>query len=381
MPNSILGFVPNLSQKSAKEWAGPCPWCGGKDRFIVWPYQGNQGRFLCRKCGQKGDAIDILRARGLTFQEALLEVDGKNTFNHSINIPKIKRLRPGFQVWQKSARELISNLSSQESDDLTKILEKRYLHRRTSKTYEICWNPTDLYYPPETWGLEGPKVRIPAGLVIPIHREGQIYGLKVRCRNPKVKYWQVRGSGDKALIIGTAPLPTLIVESELDAYLIHQEAGDIVNVIAMGGLKKSFDPESLKIIEKAPKVFFASDFDECKEPGELGAGQAAFADFQHLFPNLEYLPPAVGKDPTEMHAMGVPIRSWILAALNESDQIATTQKALPMGFLGSYDSLVKNILAYPHLVPCPKTKSPWSWRYRIDCNTCNGHLQCIKDWH
>ncbi|MEY4631059.1 MAG: Zinc-binding domain of primase-helicase, partial [Pseudomonadota bacterium] len=47
MTNSILEFVPNLKQKSRTEYAGPCPWCGGKDRFIVWPAQGNGGRFYC----------------------------------------------------------------------------------------------------------------------------------------------------------------------------------------------------------------------------------------------------------------------------------------------------------------------------------------------
>ena len=52
------------------EWAGACPWCGGKDRFRVWPKQ-DGGRYWCRNCGKHGDAIQSLRdKRGLTFQDA-----------------------------------------------------------------------------------------------------------------------------------------------------------------------------------------------------------------------------------------------------------------------------------------------------------------------
>jgi len=46
-----------VANTSGGEWAGPCPVCGGNDRFRVWPYEGKNGRYWCRKCGQYGDAI------------------------------------------------------------------------------------------------------------------------------------------------------------------------------------------------------------------------------------------------------------------------------------------------------------------------------------
>ena len=57
------------------EYAGPCPFCGGTDRFHVWPdYQG--GRYHCMRpgndhCGRTGDAIQYLRDHdGYSFRQA-----------------------------------------------------------------------------------------------------------------------------------------------------------------------------------------------------------------------------------------------------------------------------------------------------------------------
>lgn len=36
------------------EFHGPCPKCGGTDRFMVWPAK---GRAWCRRCGTQGDTL------------------------------------------------------------------------------------------------------------------------------------------------------------------------------------------------------------------------------------------------------------------------------------------------------------------------------------
>ena len=52
------------------EYAGPCPFCGGRDRFRVWP---EQCRFWCRGCGASGDSIDfVMKLNHLSFKEALV---------------------------------------------------------------------------------------------------------------------------------------------------------------------------------------------------------------------------------------------------------------------------------------------------------------------
>lgn len=55
-----------------KELFGPCPRCGGTDRFRVWP---QSNRYWCRQCGIRGDTIQFLRdVRGLSFQAAAVQV-------------------------------------------------------------------------------------------------------------------------------------------------------------------------------------------------------------------------------------------------------------------------------------------------------------------
>ncbi|WP_342452329.1 primase-helicase zinc-binding domain-containing protein [Desulfovibrio desulfuricans] len=46
-----------MKAKGPHEFAGPCPECGGEDRFIVWPDKPNGGGYWCRGCGRQGDAI------------------------------------------------------------------------------------------------------------------------------------------------------------------------------------------------------------------------------------------------------------------------------------------------------------------------------------
>ena len=57
---SEYGFSP--VKKTATEWASPCPFCGGKDRFQIWPDEGEgRGYYWCRQCDAKGDGIQFLR--------------------------------------------------------------------------------------------------------------------------------------------------------------------------------------------------------------------------------------------------------------------------------------------------------------------------------
>lgn len=46
-------------RREAEEWAGPCPWCDGWDRFRVW--RGRDSGFWCRRCGMAGDVITLVR--------------------------------------------------------------------------------------------------------------------------------------------------------------------------------------------------------------------------------------------------------------------------------------------------------------------------------
>lgn len=67
---SLVDLWPELTPKRSRsgEYAGPCPFCGGEDRFLVWL---ESDRYWCRRCQKKGDSIQFLRDyKGLSFHEA-----------------------------------------------------------------------------------------------------------------------------------------------------------------------------------------------------------------------------------------------------------------------------------------------------------------------
>ena len=66
----IVGRFTELQRASGQEMAGPCPKCGGSDRFHV-----TDAWFFCRRCHEKrGDAIELLIWLGLAdgFKDALV---------------------------------------------------------------------------------------------------------------------------------------------------------------------------------------------------------------------------------------------------------------------------------------------------------------------
>lgn len=109
-----------VSSTNGGEYAGPCPFCGGYDRFRVWP---GKGRYWCRGCGRSGDAIQYLRDfYGLSFTEArrALGMDIKYLTSEEIRQKRahhkaLETARSAFETWsywklQKLADEHIQLL-------------------------------------------------------------------------------------------------------------------------------------------------------------------------------------------------------------------------------------------------------------------------------
>jgi DNA primase len=371
----ILDLVSGLSQKKPTEFSGPCPWCGGNDRFVVWPYQGSGGRFMCRRCARTGDAIDILRDRGLSFHDAKDQLS--SSCSVKISPSKINHQDVDRKIWSKAATEFIKQSTKGRSQEWLNILRTRHLSVDTAIQLGIGWNSQDIFVNSQSWGIPSDKkLRIPTGLVLPIYRHDQPVSIQIRCwdrvKNPK--YWQIKGSTSDNLVLGEVGLPVIIVESSLDAFLIWQDAADFVSTVALNGTKKSLEKFAEDHVAKAPQVYVTMDFDE-SIGSEIGAGQAASLAILSRIPRASYFPTPIGKDPCEMVSLGVSIADWIAVGLG----LRQPALSLPSGFPGSVQGLAKNLADYPHLVPCPKTKDPWNWVYREGCLNCNGHIQCIKD--
>jgi DNA primase len=66
-----------LKREGSNEHVGPCPRCGGRDRFGV---NTRKRVFNCRGCGARGDVIALVMiAQGVSFAEAVAELAGQAT--------------------------------------------------------------------------------------------------------------------------------------------------------------------------------------------------------------------------------------------------------------------------------------------------------------
>lgn len=71
-----IELLPNHKEKNAKEWSSACPFCGGEDRFLFWPDDGN---YWCRQCEANG-FVDAGYSYQLT-PEQLAEIEQRREQN------------------------------------------------------------------------------------------------------------------------------------------------------------------------------------------------------------------------------------------------------------------------------------------------------------
>lgn len=109
----MLTDMLELTQTGTGHYNGPCPWCGGVDRFVVWS---ESDRYWCNQCHRKGDAIQFLRDyHGLSFHEAKQRVRGAHAPQDAR--PSLDRaVEAEFRSW-KSAKhgDALERLGSAQS--------------------------------------------------------------------------------------------------------------------------------------------------------------------------------------------------------------------------------------------------------------------------
>ena len=327
--NSILNFLTSaMKAKGPHEFAGPCPQCGGEDRFIVWPDRPRGGAYLCRGCGSQGDGIQFMREfMGMSYPEACaaLGLEQKHTTTSLLSARRVHaRTRPAHPAqiapvppapavlpckeWMASAAAFVDSCQRdiETSPEALLAVCGRFLTPYTAVQCGIGWNPADRYILRESWGLpviemadggKRDKLLLPRGLVIATRREAGTVALTVRCADDRPesrpKYWQVQGSSNVPFIAGRAGLPLLLVESALDAALVWQESFGKLAAVALMGNMKGLDSDTHAFIQAAPLLLACPDNDE--------GGQVAWQRWSAAYPQA-ILTPAVGaKDLGDMH--------------------------------------------------------------------------------
>jgi len=99
----------------------------------------------------------------------------------------------------------------------------------------------------------------------------------------------------------------IILESDLDGILIHEKAGDLVGVMALGsttGKPSAWQEEKLRA---AKLLLLALDYD--------AAGIKCAREWSRRYPNSRVWPSLIGKDAGEDYQQGVDIRAWVETGL------------------------------------------------------------------
>lgn len=305
------------------EYDGVCPWCGNKDKFKVSP---EKGCYQCQTCGKTGNEIRYLMdRRGLSFKEACLFL-GRHPG------PRVHSTRPATlwipveakspkELWQMKARNFlaiaINTLWSKQGESIrTWLKTEKGLSDATIIKSMLGYTPMDIDEPRAAWGMEPllrdgieQRQRIPTGLVIPLIKNDRVMRLKIICDDPDGSKPDVMVSGSSGvpLIIGRGKSAVVIVESELDAWLLSQEAGDLCTVVALGKARAKPDSETDKLLQDASVILISFDTNETETN--------KFWNFWRDNYQAKRWSPVNGKDINEALLNGLNLRAWIINGL------------------------------------------------------------------
>lgn len=333
-----------VSAAEGGEWAGPCPLCGGRDRFRIWPEKAHDGhsiappgRYWCRQCGIHGDAIDYLRrVEGLSFAEACarlgVERPGRAVAPAYRPAPTLddprgwtpREYAPPSDAWREQAEALLARAQARLAGDADAQdwLTMRGITPRAAKIYGIGYHVAssggDGYASREAWGLD-PETRngkprrlwLPRGWVIPARdADGRLLQLRIR-RRPEdvkrfaqgVKYLPVEGSSMATLLLHPESQAFVVVESGFDAILLAALTGGRVGAVCAWSAAARPDARAHAALSAALCVLVALDYD--------AAGDKESAWWLSRYRAALRLPRLAAKDPGDAAACGVDLYAWL----------------------------------------------------------------------
>ncbi|WP_243546401.1 primase-helicase zinc-binding domain-containing protein [Pseudodesulfovibrio tunisiensis] len=364
----------DLAKGARGEFHGPCPACGGTDRFHVFADQtpsgdlamraGMNGGYWCRQCGLAGDYVQwLVEIEGWDWTKIFeyLGVEGAQTERSepvqraaarpAVTGRPVNELRPlefPAVAWQEHGEKFVQTCAAalERNARLVRWLEDRGVPLEVAREYRLGWHagqrqknnrPPCAYRNRESWALPPatfPDGRprkslwLPRGLVIPKVREGQLLGIRIR--RPSVdlesgrsrkKYVQVEGSRHGCLITPRARA-YVVVESELDALAVIAANVPDVGGCAIGSLSAYPDLEAAEHLKRAVDILQALDF-EPQGDGEK-QGRKFRTWWLNAFPQCRRAPMPVGKDPGELvQRIGMQgLQSWILSQISPVLRVA-----------------------------------------------------------
>ena len=383
------------------EYAGPCPFCGGHDRFRVQPDHSGGARWYCRGCGGERwhDVIDyVMRRDGVDF------ITASKTFGiASLPLEPHKRIEsvqksrtpipPPMSDWQIGAKTFLEeceqSLWEVSGSKALDYLRHRGLTDETIKRYKLGFNLKERFDLLGKWGISNSKnsqqskVYLPPGITIPCTIDEKVWYIKIRQNEAQPKYLNVKGG--RSALFGAdnlrGELLILLTEGELDAILADQELGDICRAATLGSASNNLDlPTWGQYLMPAQKIFVAQDADDA---GMRGSAELSKKSAQIYSIRIPVLRPG-DKDITDYVLSGGNLREWILHQLNrlgvkstnnENQELATTQAPEKQPHVIDLNELINQPRRIAPNKPCfACSQIAWIKRVGIDdwyCGECH----------
>ncbi len=248
--------------------------------------------------------------------------------------------------WSKRAFEFVEFAESNLTDEVREYLrQERGLSDETIRAFRLGYNLKNTYDNPARWGLDGKKIWLPRGIVIPGFQDAKVRHVKIRrpMRNDALgKYigpWLERDGAEDVKFGGPRGgrsvmfrldfkdhLPVLLVtEGEWDTMLVWEHCADLCDVGTIGGAQNKFDLLDLAFLTRYLVILVVHDDDQAGEQG------------RHYISKLHAIserivavqPPA--HDLTDFWKSGGDLHGWVArqvqaamaSALNEQNIVAS----------------------------------------------------------
>lgn len=318
LQNVIDTPLKKVSGTGGGEYAGPCPLCGGVDRFHVQP---SKNRWFCRHCsdGKWQDVVDFVQRRdNLTFLEALDYLEN-NPYRSD------RRPRPALPMaeaaesdptpaanWLEAVNQLDLPHARKIGPIFDYLLSQGYLDTTLEKRGVLAnldWLQTAFIKP------DGKPAKLPPGVVY-AHRgpAGEITGLHIRLPHQKDgkpdglahrlkvkpsgdKYIWLAGSKPKAGVYGnldTPDTPVIITAGEKDSDLVYQTFPGPVNSITAGSMGEKLPAWVVQKIAALAAPFVLVMFDN-DPPQEQQAAEKLAVELRAVLPcPVLVIPPPKG---------------------------------------------------------------------------------------
>ena len=268
--------------------------------------------------GEVGDGIQYLQRHcGMGFPEAVSILSGTTIFQNTTS-EHLKRQNlhcPGPQKkpekwrtkkWQRDAEKLIRVgrsylLGPNGKERISYLVHQRGLDLDTIRQRRLGWLPE--------------KRHMPSKLLIPCYDSaGNLIRIRFRIdtfNHGQQRYRISKGSNPHAPYpIGVAAAkPLMILESELDAILIAQEAAGHIGVLGMGTTAMKFNPAMIRYLsDNIPIILISLDNDQ--------SGKEKTTVLISELPNaIDWpVPEKYGKDPGEAFKR-INLKQWIETGL------------------------------------------------------------------